>query len=351
MSGTNLCDVEVGVQHTPKIIAELSGNHNGSLERALRIVDAAYKCGAHFIKLQTYTPDTITLNSNKSDFVIDDPKSVWHGRTFHSLYSEAYTPWEWQTEIFSHAKALGIPCFSAVFDETSVEFLEDLGVGLYKTASQECVHIPLIQEIARTGKPLILSTGMATISEIEKAVNAFVKISSAPFVLLKCTSTYPADPLDSNILTIPVLRSVFACEVGLSDHTMGIGAALAAVSHGASLVEKHLTLSRSDGGIDSAFSLEPDEFKNLVREADVAWRALGKIHFGPTSAEIASLSGRRSIYVSNSVKKGNIFTKDNVKIVRPNGGIAPEYWEVILGRAATCDIEPGVALQWSMVGG
>ena len=342
-------DINVGVDHPPAIIAEMSGNHNHSLERALQIVDAAAKTGVKFLKLQTYTADTITLNVDKGEFFISDPKSLWKNRSLYSLYSEAHTPWEWQKQIIEHSRAMGLICFSSVFDETSVDFLEDLDIPAYKIASQECVHLPLIRKVASTNKPIVMSTGMASLAEIDEAVNLIRKTSSSDIVLMKCTSSYPASPENSNVLTIPYLRKIFGCEVGLSDHTLGVGAAVAAVAHGATMVEKHFTLSRSDGGVDSAFSLEPHEMEQLATETTRAWQSLGRVIFGPTEAEISSLSGRRSLYISRDVRAGEILSSDNFRVIRPNLGLAPKYYDIVLGRRIKRDLKMGTPLSWDLI--
>lgn len=342
-------DLEVGVDQPPAIIAEMSGNHNHSLERALQIVEAAAKTGVRLLKLQTYTADTITLNVDKGEFFISDQKSLWKNRSLYSLYSEAHTPWEWQKQIIEHARELGLICFSSVFDETSVDFLEDLDVPAYKIASQECVHLPLIRKVASTNKPIVMSTGMASLAEIDEAVNLVRRTSSSEIVLMKCTSSYPASPENSNVLTIPYLRKIFGCEVGLSDHTLGVGAAVAAVAHGATVIEKHFTLSRSDGGVDSAFSLEPHEMEQLVVETTRAWQSLGQVSFGPTEAEKSSLSGRRSLYISRDMRAGEILSKDNLRVIRPNLGLAPKYYDVVLGRRIKCDLKMGTPLSWDLV--
>ena len=339
-------EIEIGEGCPPAIIAELSGNHNGSLETALRIADEAKNAGADFLKLQTYRPDTITLDVAEGEFVISDPKSLWYGKSLHALYEQAHTPWEWQAEIFAYCKSIGLPCFSSAFDETAVEFLEKLDVCAYKVASQEIVHIPLIRKIAETGKPIILSTGMASLSEIEEAVNTIVKHGTSEFCLLKCSSSYPAPPEFSNLSTIPLLKKIFGCPVGLSDHTIGVGVPIAAVAVGADMVEKHITLDRNDGGIDSGFSSTVKEMRQMILECKSVAQAMGEPSFGPTEADKASMNGRRSIYISNDIKAGEKLTTKNIKIVRPNLGLAPRYFDVVLGRRASRDLTMGTALTW-----
>ncbi len=342
-------NIEIGIDRPPCIIAEMSGNHNRSLERAMQIVEAAANAGVRLLKLQTYTADSITLNVEEGEFFISDSKSLWKNRSLYSLYTEAHTPWEWQKQIIERAIQLGLTCFSSVFDETSVDFLEDLNVPAYKIASQECIHHPLIRKVASTNKPIVMSTGMASLAEIDEAVNLIRKTGSSEIVLLKCTSSYPASPNNSNVLTIPYLRKIFGCEVGLSDHTLGIGAAVAAVAHGATLIEKHFTLSRVDGGVDSAFSLEPQEMQQLVVETVRAWQSLGQVSFGPTEAEKSSMSGRRSIYISRDVGAGEILSIDNLRVIRPNLGMAPKYYEVVLGRRIKRDAKMGTPLSWDLI--
>jgi pseudaminic acid synthase len=327
-------DRPIGPDHTPFVIAEMSGNHNQSLERALSIVEAAAEAGAHAIKLQTYTADTMTLNVRGGSFEISDPDSLWAGQNLHNLYKQAYTPWEWHSPIMERARQLGLICFSSPFDESAVEFLEDLGVPAYKIASFENNHLPLIRKAASTGKPLIISTGMASLGELEQAVAAAREARCRDLVLLKCTSTYPATPANTNIRTIPHLRDLFGCEVGLSDHTMGIGVAVAAVALGATVIEKHFTLSRAEGGVDSAFSLEPKELAAMVQESATAWEALGRVRYGPTEAESKSLVFRRSIYVAADIAEGEQFTAENLRIVRPGNGAPPCLLEKLLGRPA-----------------
>lgn len=288
---------KIGPNHPPFIIAEMSGNHNQSLERAFHIIEEASKAGAHALKIQTYTADTMTLNMNTKDFKIEDENSLWSGRTLYTLYEQAYTPWEWHKPIFDKCRELGMIPLSTPFDESSVDFLEDLGVPIYKIASFENTDIPLIKKVAATGKPMIISTGMATVAEIDESLRAAKEAGCKELILLKCTSTYPASPENTNISTIPHMKQLFNCQVGLSDHTMGTGVAVASVALGATVIEKHFTLSRADGGVDSAFSLEPLELKELVVETKRAWQALGRITYGPTSEEKASLKFRRSIYV------------------------------------------------------
>jgi pseudaminic acid synthase len=332
------------------VIAEMSGNHNQSLERALQIVDAAAKAGAHALKLQTYTADTLTLAINEGEFFIRDEKSLWKGSSLHELYRRAYTPWEWHEPIMRRAAEHGMLAFSTPFDESAVDFLESLGSPAYKIASFENVHLPLIRKAAATGKPLIISTGMAGVAEIEDAVKAARAAGCRDLVLLKCTSTYPATPENSNILTIPHLRELFDCEVGLSDHTMGVGVAVAAVAHGASVIEKHFTLSRAEGGVDSAFSLEPAELAALVVETERAWQALGKVTYGPTEAEKGSLVFRRSIYVAEDLKAGDVLTSRNLRCVRPGLGLPPKYYDVLLGRRVVRGAKKGTPMQWDLLG-
>ncbi|MDB5210962.1 MAG: N-acetylneuraminate synthase [Sediminibacterium sp.] len=342
-------DVKIGSGYKPFIIAEMSGNHNQSLERALAIVDAAAKAGAHALKLQTYTADSITLDVEGSGFTIEDEKSLWHGKTLHKLYDEAHTPWEWHAPIMNRAKELGLVCFSSPFDESAVDFLETLNVPAYKIASFENNHLPLIRKVAATAKPLIISTGMASKEELHEAVNAAREAGCKDLILLKCTSTYPALPVNSNINTIPDMRKVFECEIGLSDHTMGIGVSVAAVTLGATVIEKHFTLHRADGGVDSAFSLEPAELENLVIETERAWQSLGNITYGSTEAEKKSLQFRRSLYIAEDVSAGEILTSRNMRIVRPGLGLAPKYYDQLLGKQAKQDIKKGTPLDWMLI--
>ena len=334
----------IGAAHPPFVIAEMSGNHNQSLQRALDIVESAAQAGAHAVKLQTYTADTMTLNKRGGSFDINDPDSLWSGRNLHDLYKQAYTPWEWHDPIMERARQLGLICFSSPFDETAVDFLEDLNVPAYKIASFENNHLPLIAKAASTGKPLIISTGMASLAELEQAVITARDAGCQQLVLLKCTSTYPATPENTNIRTIPHLRELFGCEVGLSDHTMGVGVAVASVALGATVVEKHFTLARADGGVDSAFSLEPDELAALVSDTKRAWQALGKVRYGPTEAEKKSLVFRRSIYVAADIAEGEVFTHNNLRIVRPGNGAPPWLLEQLLGRRARCNYSAGTPL-------
>ena len=299
---------EVGDHVRPYLIAEMSGNHNQSLERALAIVDAAARAGADAIKLQTYTADTMTLDLRSPGFVIEDQASLWAGRQLHDLYREAQTPWEWHRPIMDRAASHGIGCFSTPFDESAVDFLESVGVPAYKVASFENTDLPLIRRIARTGRPMIISTGMASAAEIDDAVRTAREAGNSQLVLLKCTSTYPATPDNTNLRTIPSMRDAFDCLVGLSDHTMGCGAAVAAVAFGAVMVEKHFTLARSDGGVDAAFSLEPAEFSLLRVETERAWQALGRIVYGGTRAEDKSRLLRRTLYVSRDIAAGEVLT-------------------------------------------
>ena len=322
----------IGTENPPFIIAEMSGNHNQSLERALSIVDAAAEAGAHAIKLQTYTADTMTLDVRGGSFEINDPNSLWFGKNLHDLYKQAYTPWSWHFPIMERARDLGLICFSSPFDESAVDFLLELDVPAFKIASFENNHLPLIKKVASTGKPLIISTGMATLGELEQAVTTARDAGCEQLILLKCTSTYPATPENSNLSTIPHLKQLFATEVGLSDHTMGVGVAVASVAVGASVIEKHFTLCRDDGGVDSEFSLEPNEFKSLVQETYRAWQSLGRVTYGSTEAEKKSLVFRRSIYVSEDIKKGQTFTTENLRIIRPGLGAPPSLYNSLIGK-------------------
>ncbi|WP_411870134.1 pseudaminic acid synthase [Vulcanococcus limneticus] len=339
----------IGADHPPFVIAEMSGNHNQSLERALAIVEAAAQAGAHAIKLQTYTADTMTLNVRGGSFEISDPDSLWSGQNLHDLYKQAHTPWEWHGPIMEQARKLGLICFSSPFDETAVDFLEDLRAPAYKIASFENNHLPLIEKAASTGKPLFISTGMASLGELDDAVRTARDAGCTQLVLLKCTSTYPASPENTNIRTIPHLRELFGCEAGLSDHTMGVGVAVAAVALGASVVEKHFTLARADGGVDASFSLEPAEMASLVSETERAWQGLGEVRYEPTEAEQKSLAFRRSIYASEDIIEGEQITSQNIKILRPGDGLPPRFYHQILGRTAKTFISRGTPLSFDKI--
>jgi N-acetylneuraminate synthase len=341
---------KIGLGQPPFIIAEMSGNHNQSLERALEIVEAAAKTGAHALKIQTYTPDTMTLDLDEREFHISDPKSLWAGNSLYKLYGEAYTPWEWHKPIFDRASELGIIAFSTPFDDTAVDFLEGLDVPCYKIASFENTDLPLIRRVAATGKPLIISTGMASIAELDDTVKAAREAGCKDLILLKCTSTYPATAGNTNILTIPHMRELFGCEVGLSDHTMGVGVSVASVALGATVIEKHFTINRADGGVDSTFSMESDEMAQLVVESGRAWEALGKVSYGATEAEKKSIVFRRSLYVVQDVKAGEILTKENLRAIRPGLGLAPKYFHQLLGKKVNKNIARGTPCSLDMIG-
>lgn len=342
---------EIARNKRPFIIAEMSGNHNQSLERALEIVDAAANCGVQAIKIQTYTADTLTIDKSDGEFFISDPNSLWKGTSLYELYKKAYTPWEWHKDIFEYANKKGILCFSSPFDHSAVDFLEGLNVPAYKIASFENNDLPLIRKVASTKKPIIISTGMASIAEIAEAVDAVRSVGNQKLILLKCTSTYPASPENTNILSIPAMREMFNCEVGLSDHTMGIGVSVASVALGASIIEKHFTLSRADGGVDSTFSLEPAEMKALVIESERAWLSLGSVKLERSEAEQKSIIFKRSLYVVQDIKKGEKFTADSVRSIRPGYGIPPKYIDIIIGSVASYDISRGTAVSWDMING
>ena len=339
---------DVGLGAEPFVIAEMSGNHNQSLERALEIVDAAAASGAHALKIQTYTADTMTLNLRTPGFVIDDPNSLWFGRSLYELYEEAHTPWEWHAPIFERARERGMIPFSTPFDSTAVDFLESLNPDCYKIASFENTDIPLIEKVASTGKAIIMSTGMATAAELDESVRAARSAGCADLVLLKCTSTYPASPSNTDIKTIPHMRELFGCEVGLSDHTMGIGVAVGAVALGATVIEKHFTLRRSDGGVDSTFSLEPAEFTSLVAETGRAWQALGKIHYGPTAKEEKSKMFRRSLYITKDLAAGTVISNENMRAIRPGAGAPPKFAEMIIGRRLKQAVKAGTPVSLNL---
>lgn len=324
----------------------MSGNHNQSLDRALEIVEAAAQTGAHALKLQTYTADTITM---RGAYTIDDSNSLWAGSELYDLYQQAYTPWEWHKPIFERARALGMDAFSSPFDESAVDFLETLDVPIYKIASFENTHHPLLRKVARTGKPVIMSTGVASFEDIAESVEVLKTAGCTEIILLKCTSTYPATPENTNLLTIPHMRERWGCEIGLSDHTMGIGVALASVGLGVRVIEKHFTLRRADGGVDSAFSMEPEEMKALVDESHKAYLALGKVQTRVQEVEQKSLLFKRSIYASRDIAPGEILSEDNLKIIRPALGLAPKHWENVQGKKATKEIKTGTPLSWDLI--
>lgn len=344
-----ILDRPIGLGHRPYLIAEMSGNHNQSLDRALEIVDAAAAHGADAIKLQTYTADTMTLNLRRPGFVIDDPKSLWAGRQLYELYQEAHTPWEWHAPIMERAGRHGVHCFSTPFDFSSVEFLESLNVPAFKIASFENTDLPLIRRVAATGKPIIMSTGMATAGEIDEAVRAAREAGCRDLVLLKCTSTYPATPENTNISTIPHMRALFGCEVGLSDHTMGCGVSVAAIALGATVIEKHFTLRRADGGVDSSFSMEPHELRQLREETERAWQAVGQVSYGPTASEMKSLAFRRSLYVARNLKAGDVLNRENLRCVRPGFGLPPKHLDSLLGQRVGRDVVAGTPMAWALL--
>jgi pseudaminic acid synthase len=339
----------VGHGRRPMIIAEMSGNHNRTLEGALRIVRAAAASGADAIKLQTFTPGTLTIDSRRPEFFINDPNSLWHGRRLWDLYAEAHTPWEWHRPIFEAARAEGLVCISSAFDLGSLEFLLSLGVDGIKIASFELIHIPLIKAAARSGKPLLISTGMANATEIADAVAAVRANGCDRFIMLKCTSAYPSEETEANILTMHDMRIRYACEVGLSDHTLRPYAAFAATALGAAVIEKHFTIARAEGGVDSAFSIEPTELRELVDGTRLVWRSRGDVTYGPRPMEETSLKERPSIYVVRPVKKGEKFTEDNVRIIRPANGLSPKHYNSVIGKTCACNLDAGVPMSWDLM--
>jgi len=340
----------IGLSQPPFIIAEMSGNHNGSLSRALKIVDAAARAGVDALKIQTYTADTMTLNMKHGEFFIRNPKSLWKGSSLYDLYRRAHTPWKWHKAIFDRCRRNGIIGFSTPFDSTAVDYLEKLNVPLYKVASFENTDLPLIRKVAKTGKPMIVSTGMATVAEIDELVRAARDGGCKNLILLKCTSSYPANPADSHLSTIPHMRRLFDVQVGLSDHTLGVGVAVAGISLGATVIEKHFTLDRSDGGVDSAFSMEPAEMRVLVEEGRKAREALGFVRYGPTEKEKDSLIFRRSLYVTKEMKIGDRFAPQNLRAVRPGKGLSAKYYDLILGKKVNRRVKPGTPVSWELIG-
>jgi pseudaminic acid synthase len=338
---------QIGTGEQTYIIAEMSANHNQDFDQAVRIIEAAKASGADAIKLQTYTPDTMTIDSNQEHFLIKG--TLWEGNNLYDLYREAYTPWEWQPKLKDIANDLGLDLFSTPFDPTAVDFLEEMGVPAYKIASFEVVDLPLLQAIARTGKPIIMSTGMATLAEIDEAVRTLREAGGEQWALLKCTSAYPAPPEEANLRTISHLAEAFSVPVGLSDHTLGIAVPVAAVALGACIIEKHFTLSRAIPGPDSAFSLEPDEFEAMVGAVRVAEKALGRVSYEVTEKEQESRVFRRSLFVTKDMKAGEAFTKDNVRSIRPGYGLHTRYLGEVIGRCAMCDIKRGTPLSWDLV--
>ncbi len=340
----------IGLGAKPFIIAEMSGNHNQSLDKALKIVEAAAACGVDALKIQTYTADTMTLDISEGEFFISDKNSLWDGNSLYKLYEQAHTPWDWHKAIFDKCAELGVIGFSTPFDATAVDFLESLNMPFYKIASFENTDLPLIKKVAQTGKPVIISTGMANISEIFEAVKTLHDNGCKDVILLKCTSEYPALPQDANLLTIPHMRELFPnCEIGLSDHTMGIGVSIAAVALGATVIEKHFTLDRSEGGVDSAFSMEPAEMKSLVVESEIAAKALGKIHYGISEKEKASLRFRRTLYIAQDMKAGDAISPENMRAIRPGLGLSPKYFDVFLGKKVKKDLKKGTPVSWDLI--
>ncbi|WP_116106140.1 pseudaminic acid synthase [Lewinella sp. IMCC34191] len=325
----------IGPDSPPFIIAEMSGNHNGELSRALDLVDAAAAAGAHALKLQTYTADTLTIDARGGLFDITNEDSLWKGKNLYDLYQEAHTPWEWHEPIFRRAKQLGMIAFSSPFDETAVDFLEDLDVPAYKIASFESAHHPLLRKVAATGKPVIISSGASRLDDLYESIQVLKCGGAQEICVLKCTSTYPATPATTNLRTIPVFQSIFPdCQIGLSDHTMGLGVSVAAVALGATVIEKHFTLRRADGGVDSAFSMEPQELKALVTETERAWQGLGVVQLDTQKSEEKSRQFKRSIYVVADIAAGDIFTDQNLRVIRPGDGMAPKFYEKIIGTRA-----------------
>jgi N-acetylneuraminate synthase len=347
MSEITIAGRRIGPGHTPYVIAEMSGNHNGDIDRALALIEAAQKAGADAVKLQTYTADTITIDHDGPEFRIRG--GLWDGETLYQLYQKAHTPWDWHPRLFARARELGITVFSSPFDPTAIDFLEELGAPAYKIASFEIVDLPLIERAARTGRPLIISTGMAGLGEIGEAVAAARAAGCREIALLHCTSGYPTPPEDSNLRTIPHLAAAFDVVAGLSDHTPGTAVPVAAVALGASLIEKHFTLRRADGGPDAAFSLEPEELTELVANCRTAWTALGSVNYELEASETGSKIFRRSLYVVQDIPAGGRLTAENVRSIRPGHGLPPKHLPEVLGRRAARAIPRGTPLSWSLL--
>ncbi len=338
----------ISKNYKPFIIAEMSGNHNGSLQNALKIVDLVAKSGADAIKLQTYTPETITIKSARKEFFIKDKNNLWKNSSLFDLYKKAQTPWSWHKKIFERAKKKNLIFFSSPFDETAVDFLENFNVPIYKIASFENNHYPLLKRVAKTKKPIIMSTGLATLKEIEKAVKYLRQNGCKDLALLKCTSSYPANPRDLNLITIKKMKEIFRCEVGFSDHSLGIGAAITAINNGATLIEKHFTIDKKKS-VDGMFSSEIDEFKSLKRETEVAWLAKGTTFFGPSKNEVKFKKFKRSIYISKNIDKGEKFSKSNLKVIRPSLGLHPKHFEEIQGKFSKKKLAAGTPLRKSYI--
>ncbi len=345
----NIGQYSIGLQHKPFIIAELSGNHQQDYQLAEKMIEAAARAGAHAIKLQTYTPDTMTLDIETDDFMISEDSSLWQGNSLYSLYAKAATPWEWHKPLFEKAQSLGLQAFSSPFDASAVDFLESLNVPCYKIASFENTDLPLIKKVAQTGKPVIVSTGMASEQEIKELLATIHQTGNQQVILLKCTSNYPADASDSNLLTIRDIQKKFNCLVGLSDHTPGISIALASVALGSCMIEKHFVLDRQAGGVDAEFSLEPDELAQLVKASNTVWRAMGTVKYGGTDNEQVSKKYRRSVYCSEDIKKGELLSKQNIRIIRPGFGLPPKYYEQLLGKQAKQAISRGMPITWELL--
>ena len=340
----------VGSGHKPYIIAELSGNHGGSLQRALELIESASRTGADAVKFQTYTPDTITIRSSRSEFIINDESSLWFGRSLYDLYEEAHTPWAWHEAMFEKARSLGLEVFSTPFDVTAVDFLESLNVSAYKIASLEITDVQLIKKVAQTKKPLIMSTGGASLGEVEKAVTVARENGATGIILLKCTAAYPAAPEDANLNSMPSLGKIFGCHYGLSDHTLGAAVSLASIALGAVAIEKHFIDDKTNDTVDSAFSLDEGEFRHLVEQSEIAWKSLGSPVIKPSASEATSLSHRRSLYVVKDIKVGEAFTYDNIRSIRPGNGLAVEFLEEFIGKPASVPIKSGTPLAWGHLG-
>jgi N-acetylneuraminate synthase len=347
----NIDNVQVGEGCKPFIIAEMSGNHNQSLDRALAIVDAAAASGAHALKLQTYTADTITFDGDNEAFQINDKDSLWKGQNLYQLYQLAYTPWEWHKPIFEYARKKGMLAFSSPFDESAVDFLTGLDVPCFKIASFENTDHILLKKVARTGKPVIMSTGVASIADIQESLDVLKSNGAKNIILLKCTSTYPASPENTNILTIPHMRDLYKCPIGLSDHTMGIGVSVASVALGACIIEKHFTLSRADGGVDSAFSLEPEELSSLVLESERAYLSLGSVNYELSEKEKKSLQFKRSLFFVKDLKEGDMITAEHVKSIRPGTGLHTRDYDKLIGKKVAINIKAGSPVSWSCIKG